>query len=103
LPDNYRLPSPAIWVFGFSYSPALMKLSDTPFWQGLLLGEDKMRQRATAHGQEAAAFRQRLRERYGRVLTSVRTAYGAVPSEGGPESKSPPAEDRRSTDEKRSG
>jgi hypothetical protein len=81
LPDNYTQPSPAMWLFGFTYDVSLVNLSGSPFWKGLLLGEDQLRQRATAHGAAAGAYRKNLWERYRRVLTSVKAANGTKNSE----------------------
>jgi hypothetical protein len=74
LPDNYNIPSPAIGQFGFTYDPALVNLSDTPFWKGLLLGEDQFRQGATAHGVPVDIFRDRQSKVYRDVLRSLKNA-----------------------------
>lgn len=80
LPDNYALAAPALWLFGFTYDPSLVNLSDSPFWKGLLLGEDQLRQRATAHGAAVNAYRKQLWERYRRVLAEVKAANGSKDS-----------------------
>ncbi len=38
LPDNYKLASPAMYLFGFSYDASLVTCPGSPFWQGLLTG-----------------------------------------------------------------
>lgn len=81
LPDNYALPSAAIWVFGFTYDPSLVNLSGTPFWRGLLMGEEQLRQGATAHGAPLASYRSALFDRYQRVLASVRQKNGKTGTE----------------------
>lgn len=81
LPDNYSMPVPAMWVFGFSYDGTLMSLSGTPFWKGLLLGEDQLRQHASAHGLDIAAYRSLLRQKYRRVLESVKAANDSKQTE----------------------
>ncbi len=57
LPDNYQLPLPSLWLFGFTYDPSLVNLTGDSYWKGLVLGEDLLRQNATAHGMSVEQFR----------------------------------------------
>jgi hypothetical protein len=72
LPDNYALPAPSLWNFGFQYDGTLVEVSAGPYWRGLLLGEEQLRQNATAHGMEVAAYRRLLAERYKKLLNAVK-------------------------------
>ncbi|MBI5281882.1 MAG: N-acetylmuramoyl-L-alanine amidase [Candidatus Solibacter usitatus] len=72
LPDNYGLASPGLWLFGFNYDQALVNVTGQPFWKGLLLGEEQLRQDATAQGMSVTAYRQALAERYRRILSSLK-------------------------------
>lgn len=73
LPDNYALPAHSLWLFGFSYDPSLVNMTGEPFWKGLLLGEEQLRQNATAHGMSVAAYRNRLEARYRQILSRLKT------------------------------
>ncbi|MBI5085185.1 MAG: N-acetylmuramoyl-L-alanine amidase [Acidobacteria bacterium] len=68
LPDNYAIAAPGMSLFGFNYDQALVNVTGQPFWKGLLLGEEQLRQDATAQGMSVSAYRQTLAERYRRIL-----------------------------------
>jgi hypothetical protein len=72
LPDNYALPAPSLWVFGFEYDGSLVEASAGPYWRGLLLGEEQLRQNATAHGMDVSAYRRILAGRYRGILNAVK-------------------------------
>jgi hypothetical protein len=74
LPDNYATPVPSLWLFGFSYDPSLVNVTGEPFWKGLLLGEDQLRQNATAHGMKVADYRSALAKRYRQILSTLKTS-----------------------------
>lgn len=73
LPDNYAVPAPGLWLFGFTYDPSLVQVTGQAFWRGLLLGEDQLRQNATAHGLSVFAYRKELEKRYRQVLSQIKT------------------------------
>lgn len=73
LPDNYSVPAPGLWLFGFTYDPSLVQVTGQAFWRGLLLGEDQLRQNATAHGLSVSAYRKELEKRYRQVLSRIKT------------------------------
>lgn len=68
LPDNYAQPLVSLWMFGFQYDPTLVHVTGQPYWRGLTLGEETLRQHATANGQTVAAYRDALARRYKRIL-----------------------------------
>lgn len=68
LPNNYELPTPSLWLFGFTYDTSLVKVTGEQFWKGLALGEEQLRQGATAHGVSVPVYRQALWKRYRQVL-----------------------------------
>lgn len=72
LPDNYALAVPSLWLFGFTYDPSLVNVTGEPFWKGLVLGEDLLRQNATAHGMSVEAYRMALEKRYRGLLSTVK-------------------------------
>ena len=71
LPDNYNLPPAAVWLFGFGYDGALVRASGAPYWKGLLLAEDQLRQNATARGVPLAAWRSEMQRRWRGVAASM--------------------------------
>lgn len=71
LPDNYAQPLASLWLFGFQYDPSLVNVTGQPFWRGLTLGEETLRQNATASGQPVPAFRDALARRYKRILEQL--------------------------------
>ena len=72
LPDNYATPNPALVLFGFSYDPELVHVTGERYWKGLLLGEEQLRQDATAHGRQVTAWRKQLQGRYKNVIQSLK-------------------------------
>jgi len=68
LPDNYGLPAVSLWLFGFQYDPSLVNVTGQQFWRGLTLGEEMLRQHATANGQTVAVYRSALARRYKQIL-----------------------------------
>lgn len=72
LPNNYSLPTPSIWLFGFEYDTALVRVTGEPFWRGLALGEEQLRQNATAQGLSVPLYRRALVERYRKVMSTFK-------------------------------
>lgn len=72
LPENYALAVPSLWLFGFTYDPSLVNVTGEPFWKGLVLGEELLRQNATAHGMSVPAYRTALEKRFRALLSTVK-------------------------------
>ena len=72
LPNNYSLPTPSLWLFGFKSNSSLVKVTGEPFWRGLELGEEQLRQNATAHGMSVPLYRQFLIKRYRQVMSTFK-------------------------------
>lgn len=85
LPDNYARPLAALWLFGFSYDPQLMETAGEAYRRGILLGEEQLRQNATAHGVSVARWRKDLHTRYRAILKELQQA--GLPSEQASEHK----------------
>ncbi|MBI4904752.1 MAG: N-acetylmuramoyl-L-alanine amidase [Acidobacteria bacterium] len=64
LPDNYQIPPPAMTLFGFSYDSTYLSVSEARLWQGLLLGQEQVRQAASARQMSVARYRARLQKQY---------------------------------------
>lgn len=73
LPNNYLLPAPSLWLFGFTYDTSLVRVTGEQFWKGLTLGEEQLRQNATAHGMSVPLYRQALLKRYRQVSLTFKT------------------------------
>jgi hypothetical protein len=72
LPENYALPNPSLWLFGFTYDLSLLNVTGEAYWKGLVLGEEQLRQNATANGLSVPMYRQALEKRYRRVLSTMK-------------------------------
>jgi hypothetical protein len=64
LPDNYEIPNPALYLFGFEYDQAYLDSTGPGLWTGLSLGEDKLRETAANRGLTVAEYRKILQQRY---------------------------------------
>lgn len=64
LPDNYEIPNPAIYLFGFDYDPAYVNSTGSDLWKGLSLAEERRRESAAERGVTIAEYRKILQQRY---------------------------------------
>lgn len=64
LPDNYKAPVPAIWLYGFTYDPSLVTVTGARYWEGLVKAEARLREDATLNGAPPEVYRKRLSQRY---------------------------------------
>jgi hypothetical protein len=64
LPDNYGIPNPALYLFGFEYDEAYVKSTGPGLWKGLASAEELLRQSAADHGLTVAQYRKILQQRY---------------------------------------
>jgi len=89
LPDNYRLPTPSLWLFGFTYDPSLVVQTGESYWLGLTLGEDLLRQRAASEGAAVEACRARLASNYRRLIRRLKAKMEAAKDAGNAEAPVP--------------
>jgi hypothetical protein len=73
LADNYRLPVPAVSIFGFGYEPAFLAAAGGRLWPGLTAAENSMREQATARGFSIAGYARRLQQRYLQKIVALET------------------------------
>jgi hypothetical protein len=85
LPDNYEIPNPALYVFGFEYDQAYVNSTGPGLWKGLALAETKMREGATGRGLTMVQYRQLLQQRYKSARAVVKS--GGVDEEKKAEEK----------------
>ena len=64
LEDNYALPIPALYVFGYGYDPTFVESTGARLWKGLLLAEERLIEEATVDGRTLAEYKKLLQQRY---------------------------------------
>jgi hypothetical protein len=64
LPDNYEIPNPALYLFGFEYDQAYLKATGPAISRGLALAEQQVRDAAATHGVTVAQYRKTLRKTF---------------------------------------
>ena len=77
LSDNYALPPPSIYAFGFGYDPTFMHATGVRLWQGLALAEDQIQAQANARGVPVARYKIILQKKYKEVLAALKAAAAA--------------------------
>lgn len=85
LPDNYQIPVPSLWLFGFTYDPSLVNVTGESYWRGLVLGEDFLRQSAATRGMPVEEYRAQRAAVHRRILARLKekAARAGEPAEGG--------------------
>jgi hypothetical protein len=74
LADNYAVPPPSIYAFGFGYDPTFVHHTGVRLWQGLALAEDQMQTQAAARGIPVSSYRAILQKKYKEILAALRAA-----------------------------
>src|ERR1700733_722791 len=77
LNDNYAVPPPSIYAFGFNYDPAFVHATGVRLWQGLTLAEDQIGTQAAARGIPVSRYRAILQKQYKEVLAALKAAATA--------------------------
>jgi hypothetical protein len=75
LPDNYALPLPSLYAFGFESDVAFARAT-AGGWTGLKLAEAQVAQRAAAEGIAPARYRARLQQRFNDVMAVSQQTEG---------------------------
>jgi hypothetical protein len=71
LPENYQVPNPSLYLFGFEYDPTYTHSTGPDLWTGLALAEQQVRQAAAGRGVTPAEYRQVLRQRFREVQAAI--------------------------------
>jgi hypothetical protein len=71
LPDNYSIPLPSLYVFGFDYDSVFLQTTGTR-WRGLDLAELQVARQAAAEGLETERYRAILRHRYKDIASALK-------------------------------
>jgi hypothetical protein len=74
LPDNYALPLPALWAFGFDYDPAFLRTAGARLAAGARLGEEIRERTAAGTGVSSKSYRVALERRYRERLADSRSS-----------------------------
>jgi hypothetical protein len=77
LSDNYTVPPPSIYAFGFDYDPTFIHATGVRLWQGLALAEDQIQTQAAARGISESQYRAILQKKYKEILASLKAAATA--------------------------
>jgi hypothetical protein len=74
LPDNYALPLPSVWSFGFDYDPIFVRATGNRMWQGLIYAEQRVREQASLAGMTAPQYKLLLQQRYNELIHALYSA-----------------------------
>lgn len=72
LGDNYRIPLPSLYTFGFDYDSVFLRATGSRPWKGLLAAEQMVLERASNEGLTASAYRALLRQRYKQIAAFLK-------------------------------
>jgi hypothetical protein len=72
LPDNYQIPNPSLYLFGFEYDPAYTAATGPDLWKGLEAADERVREAAAEHGVTPAMYRKVLQLRFRDALSALR-------------------------------
>jgi hypothetical protein len=75
LPDNYAVPPPSLYAFGFESDVAFARAT-AGGWEGLKLAEAQVAQRAEAEGIAPPRYRARLQQCYNDVMAVSQQTEG---------------------------
>jgi hypothetical protein len=71
LPDNYQIPNPSLYLFGFEYDPAYTAVTGPDLWKGLEAADERVREAAAERGVTPAMYRKVLQQRFRDALSAV--------------------------------
>ena len=77
LANNYRIPLPAVAIFGFRFDRDFQKATDSALGRGLAMGEDLFRRRASALRLSADQHRAAVQRRYREIVKALATERSA--------------------------
>lgn len=74
LPDNYALPLPSVWAFGFDYDSIFVRATGNRMWQGLIFADQMTREQASLTGLTVPQYKQLLQRRYAELIRALYSA-----------------------------
>jgi hypothetical protein len=78
LPNNYRLPVPAVTAFGFDHDEVLTKASGGKDWPGLVDADKRLQSDAASQAATEYRYRGMLRHRYQEIIAELRLKQQAA-------------------------
>lgn len=78
LPDNYEIPPPSLYAFGFGYDGVFLRATGSHPWKGILAAEERVRRQAAAQGLSEMRYRAALERRYRQIESALKSQLGAV-------------------------
>ena len=64
IPNNYELPVPSMFLFGFDFDSRFLMLAGTRMWKGMLLADEQLRREADSQHLPLGQYKENLREKY---------------------------------------
>jgi len=73
IPDNYALPIPSLFVFGFDFDSRFIMYSGARMWNGIRLSEKRLRQEADLQRISVEQHKDVLRKQYWASIETLKT------------------------------
>jgi hypothetical protein len=73
IPDNYALPIPSLFVFGFDFDSRFIMYSGARMWNGIQVSEKRLRQEADLQHMSVEQHKDVLRTRYWASIETLKT------------------------------
>jgi len=73
LPDNYLLPPPSMYAFGFGYDGIYVQVTGNRVWQGLLMAEDQVQRQAATAAMPVPKYIAVLQHRYRQIIAVLKS------------------------------
>jgi hypothetical protein len=73
IPDNYCLPIPSLFLFGFDYDAEFLKLTGARMWKGLILADERLRREAEIQHLSVGKHKEILHEKYRTSIATLKT------------------------------
>jgi hypothetical protein len=77
LPDNYSIPLPSLYAFGFKYDEVFLRETGER-WKGLDLAENQLDRQAAVEGLTVVRYRAILRHRYNDIVAALKENDGGI-------------------------
>jgi hypothetical protein len=73
IPDNYSLPIPSLFAFGFDFNAAYLMKTGPRMWKGVLLANEQLRREANSRHLTVGQYKEILRERYRTSIATLKS------------------------------
>ena len=72
LPDNYLVPPPSMYAFGFGYDALYVQVTGDRVWQGLLTAEERVQRQAGSANMAVPKYITALHHRYRQIIAALK-------------------------------